>query len=42
MATEDFRNYELIGDLSKDIGTPMKGIEISKMAESELMAVRGV
>ena len=42
MATEDFRNYALIGDLSKDIGTPMKGLEISKLAESELMAVRGV
>lgn len=42
MATEDFRNYALIGDLSKDIGTPMKGIEIGKLAESELMAVRGV
>ncbi|MFC5603591.1 pyridoxal 5'-phosphate synthase lyase subunit PdxS [Sporosarcina koreensis] len=42
MATEDFQNYALIGDLSKDIGTPMKGLEISKLAESELMAVRGV
>ncbi|MFS0691104.1 pyridoxal 5'-phosphate synthase lyase subunit PdxS [Sporosarcina sp. Marseille-Q4943] len=42
MATEDFRNYALIGDLSKDIGTPMKGLEISKLPESELMAVRGV
>lgn len=42
LATEDFRNYALIGDLSKDIGTPMKGLEISKLAESELMAGRGV
>ena len=42
MATEDFQNYALIGDLSKDIGTPMKGLEISKIPESELMAVRGV
>ena len=42
MATEDFRNYALIGDLSKDIGTPMKGLDISKLPESELMAVRGV
>ncbi|MEZ7173683.1 pyridoxal 5'-phosphate synthase lyase subunit PdxS [Sporosarcina sp. OR05] len=42
MATEDFRNYPLIADLSKDIGTPMKGLEISKLAESELMAGRGV
>ncbi|MCG7346546.1 pyridoxal 5'-phosphate synthase lyase subunit PdxS [Sporosarcina sp. ACRSL] len=41
-ATEDFRNYELIGELSKNIGTPMKGLEISKLPESELMAVRGV
>lgn len=42
LATEDFRNYSLIGDLSKDIGTPMKGLEISKLPESELMAGRGV
>lgn len=42
MATKDFRNYPLIADLSKDIGTPMKGLEISKLAESELMAGRGV
>lgn len=42
MATEDFRNYPLIADLSKDIGTPMKGLEISKLAESELMAGRGI
>ncbi|WP_336825384.1 pyridoxal 5'-phosphate synthase lyase subunit PdxS [Sporosarcina sp. USHLN248] len=42
LATEDFRNYALIGDLSKDIGTPMKGLEISKLPESELMAGRGV
>ena len=42
MATEDFQNYALIGDLSKDIGTPMKGLEISKLPESELMALRGV
>ncbi|MGM8215974.1 pyridoxal 5'-phosphate synthase lyase subunit PdxS [Bacillaceae bacterium W0354] len=41
-ATEDFRNYALIGELSKDIGTPMKGLEISKLTESELMAGRGV
>ena len=32
MATENFKDYKLIGELSKDIGTPMKGLEISKLA----------
>ncbi|MBB4827091.1 pyridoxal 5'-phosphate synthase pdxS subunit [Sporosarcina luteola] len=42
LATGDFRNYALIGELSKDIGTPMKGLEIGKLVQSELMAGRGV
>ncbi|PIC94710.1 pyridoxal 5'-phosphate synthase lyase subunit PdxS [Sporosarcina sp. P26b] len=39
-ATVNYQDYELIAKLSKDIGTPMKGLEISKLAESELMATR--
>ena len=30
-ATENFKNYKLIGELSKDIGAPMKGLEIGKL-----------
>ena len=39
-ATANYQDYELIAKLSKGIGTPMKGLEISKLAESELMAIR--
>lgn len=39
-ATANYQDYELIAKLSKDIGTPMKGLEISKLVESELMATR--
>ncbi|WP_432353126.1 pyridoxal 5'-phosphate synthase lyase subunit PdxS [Sporosarcina sp. A2] len=41
-ATQDYQNYELIARLSKGIGTPMKGIEISTLAEHELMAARSL
>ncbi len=40
--THDYQNYELIAKLSKGIGTPMKGIEISNLAEHELMAGRSL
>ncbi|PIC69000.1 MULTISPECIES: pyridoxal 5'-phosphate synthase lyase subunit PdxS [unclassified Sporosarcina] len=39
-ATTNHQDYELIAELSKGIGTPMKGLEISQLAESELMATR--
>ncbi|KXH86698.1 pyridoxal 5'-phosphate synthase lyase subunit PdxS [Sporosarcina sp. HYO08] len=39
-ATLNFKDYDLIGKLSKDIGTPMKGLEISTLSGSELMANR--
>ncbi|PIC85027.1 MULTISPECIES: pyridoxal 5'-phosphate synthase lyase subunit PdxS [unclassified Sporosarcina] len=39
-ATANYQDYELIAKLSKGIGTPMKGLEISQLAESELMAIR--
>ncbi|WP_342536628.1 pyridoxal 5'-phosphate synthase lyase subunit PdxS [Sporosarcina sp. FSL K6-3508] len=41
-ATADFQNYGLIANLSKGIGTPMKGLEMSTLADSELMAARSL
>lgn len=41
-ATADFQNYGLIANLSKGIGTPMKGLEMSRLADSELMAARSL
>ncbi|GAA0353106.1 pyridoxal 5'-phosphate synthase lyase subunit PdxS [Bacillus horti] len=40
-ATTHYEDYELIGKISKDLGTPMKGIEISNIAPSERMQDRG-
>ena len=40
-ATENFKDYKLIGELSKDIGEPMKGLEISGLSEGERMQDRG-
>ncbi|MCG7337636.1 pyridoxal 5'-phosphate synthase lyase subunit PdxS [Sporosarcina sp. ACRSM] len=40
-ATQNFKDYQLIGELSKDIGTPMKGLEIAGLAEGERMQERG-
>lgn len=40
-ATTHFEDYERIGRLSKDFGTPMKGIEISQLLQNERMADRG-
>src|SRR5699024_10538302 len=39
-ATENYKDYKLIGELSKDLGEPMKGIEMSALAETERMADR--
>ncbi|ARD48405.1 pyridoxal biosynthesis lyase PdxS [Sporosarcina sp. P37] len=39
-ATANYQDYQLIAELSKNIGVPMKGLEISKLSESELMATR--
>lgn len=41
-ATENFKDYELIAELSKGLGTPMKGVEMTKLSEHELMSSRGV
>ena len=40
-ATENFKDYKLIGELSKDIGEPMKGLEIGTLQAEERMSERG-
>ncbi|WP_284643066.1 pyridoxal 5'-phosphate synthase lyase subunit PdxS [Paenibacillus silviterrae] len=40
-ATTHYTDYELIARVSKNLGTPMKGIEISKLQASERMSERG-
>lgn len=40
-ATTYYEDYELIGNLSKEIGTAMKGIEISDLAPEDRMQERG-
>ncbi|WP_040952194.1 pyridoxal 5'-phosphate synthase lyase subunit PdxS [Gorillibacterium massiliense] len=40
-ATTHYTDYALIAEVSKNLGTPMKGIEISKLANHERMQERG-
>lgn len=40
-ATTYYTDYDLIGKLSKELGAPMKGIDISKLASHERMQERG-
>jgi pyridoxal 5'-phosphate synthase pdxS subunit len=40
-ATTHFDNPQIIAEVSKGLGAPMKGIEISAIAEAERLAVRG-
>lgn len=40
-ATTYYNDYELIGKLSKELGTAMKGIDISKLSLEERMQERG-
>jgi pyridoxal 5'-phosphate synthase pdxS subunit len=40
-ATTHYNDFKLIGELSKNLGTPMKGIELSTLRETERMAERG-
>lgn len=40
-ATTHYTDYELIAKISKNLGTPMKGIEISKLDASQRMQERG-
>lgn len=41
-ATKNYKDYKLIGELSKELGAPMKGIEMSTLADHELMANRSL
>lgn len=40
-ATTHYQDYKLIAEISKELGTPMKGIDISTLAVSERMQERG-
>jgi pyridoxal 5'-phosphate synthase pdxS subunit len=40
-ATTHYQDYELIAELSKGLGTPMKGIDLATLREEERMAARG-
>lgn len=40
-ATTYYTDYDLIGKLSKELGSPMKGIDISKLQAEERMQERG-
>ena len=41
-ATTNYKDYELIGQLSKDLGAAMKGIEISSLSAEERMQDRSM
>jgi pyridoxal 5'-phosphate synthase pdxS subunit len=41
-ATTHYTDYSLIAEVSKNLGTPMKGIEISKLTPNERMQDRGI
>ena len=40
-ATTHFKDYQLIAEISKELGTPMKGIEIAALNVNERMQERG-
>ncbi|WP_211284619.1 pyridoxal 5'-phosphate synthase lyase subunit PdxS [Rummeliibacillus pycnus] len=40
-ATTNYQDYELIAEVSKELGIPMKGIDISKLAPQDRMQDRG-
>lgn len=41
-ATQNYQNYGLLVELSKDLGEPMKGIEMSALGANERMAARSL
>ncbi len=41
-ATENYKDYKLIAELSKDLGEPMTGLEIGKLSADERMQDRGI
>ncbi|MEK9200234.1 pyridoxal 5'-phosphate synthase lyase subunit PdxS [Ureibacillus sp. 179-F W5.1 NHS] len=40
-ATTHYKDYKLIAEISKELGTPMKGIDIATLSDSERMQERG-
>lgn len=40
-ATTHYKNYKLIADISKELGVPMKGIDIAQLGQNERMQERG-
>lgn len=40
-ATENYQDYKLIGELAKELGTPMSGIDVRTLAEADRMQDRG-
>lgn len=40
-ATTHYTDYKLIAEISKELGTPMKGIEIASLSVNERMQERG-
>jgi pyridoxal 5'-phosphate synthase pdxS subunit len=40
-ATTHFDNPQIIAEVSKGLGSPMKGIELNTIAEADRLAVRG-
>lgn len=40
-ATENYQDYKLIGELAKELGTPMSGVDIRTLPENERMQDRG-
>ncbi|MGN4127744.1 pyridoxal 5'-phosphate synthase lyase subunit PdxS [Lysinibacillus sphaericus] len=40
-ATTHYKDYKLIADISKELGVPMKGIDIAQLSQNERMQERG-
>lgn len=40
-ATENYQDYKLIGELAKELGTPMSGIDVRTLPDNERMQDRG-
>lgn len=40
-ATTNYEDYQLLAELSKGLGTPMKGMEIARLSDAERMQDRG-
>lgn len=40
-ATENYQDYKLIGELAKELGTPMPGIDVRTLSEEERLQDRG-